>query len=647
LPEPDTLPDLPQESAEELYENAPCGYVTTRPDGTIVRINRTFLLWTGFERDALLAGRRFQDLLTVPGRIFYETHVAPLLRLQGLVKELTFDLSLADGASLPVLVNATLLLDSAGRPATIRMALVDVTDRRRYERELLLARRNAEQLAAVVSATSDAVMLLGADGVIQSWNRGAERMFGYPAHEAIGRRAEELLVPPDRRAEHEHALEEARAGREVGLETVRHDRLGRRLDVSLNLTPHETESGAVSSISSIVRDVSARRRAEADLRQAEQLRAVGTLAGGVAHEVNNQMTVVLGLGQFISQDLGEDHAVATDLRRMLEAAARTARVSDQLLAFSQQQLIKPQSLDLHQVAAELAPTLARQLGPDKDLVMDELESRLHVHADRAQVEHILTNLVTNARDAMDPGGRVTLRTADVVLDTIQARERSGEEVAPGAYVLLEVSDNGRGMDEATAARVFEPFFTTKAVGEGTGLGLSMVHGIVRQQGGRVRITTAPGAGTTVAIYLPAVTAGTIPARPKPRTSAAVLVVEDEPIVRELARRTLEAAGMAVVEAENGRQAWELLEASSGPPELVLTDLVMPEMNGSQLAEAIAARWPAVPVLFTSAYPGADLQAAGLLPPNAPFVQKPFTPDILLDQVTRVLRTPGRSRAREP
>ena len=420
---------------------------------------------------------------------------------------------------------------------------------------------------------------------------------------------------------------------------MRIDRLGRRVDVSLTLTPHEGESGEVISLSSIVRDVSARRREEADLRRAEQLRTVGTLAGGVAHEVNNQMTVVLGLGQLIRKDLGEDHPVAEDLRQILHAAARTARVSHQLLAFSQQQFLAPETLDLHRVATELAPALALQLTADQHLIVEAHPSRNQVRADLTHLKHILADLVSNARDAMGPGGRVTVRTADVELGPMHAGGGPGEEVIPGAYVLLEVSDTGRGMDEATAARMFEPFFTTKPVGEGTGLGLSMVHGIVRQQGGHIRVTTVPGAGTTVAIYFPAIDiepAVSGPTQPRPRTSTAVLVVEDEPGVRQLARRALEAAGMRVVEAESGQVAWELLQLSRGAPELVVTDVVMPGMSGTQLGEAIEARWPDVPVLYTSAYPGSELRVKGMLPAHAPFLQKPFTPDQLVAEVAHLL-----------
>ncbi len=642
---PESLPEVPEESSHELYEDAPCGYVTSRPDGVIVRVNRTLLKWTGYEHSDLLTGRRFQDLLTVPGRVFYETHAAPLLRLQGLVKELALDLLLRDGSSLPVLVNAVQLHDPAGRPLSIRTTLVDMTDRRRYERDLLLARRRAEQLAAVVNASGDAIMRSTVDGIIQTWNRGAERLFGWTAEEAIGRRASELLVPADRAAEHEGSLAELRAGREVRLETVRVNRGGRRIDVSMTLTPHEEAFGEGVAVSAIVRDVSERRRVEAELRRAEQLQVVGTLAGGVAHEINNQMTAVLGFGEFVRRALGPGHPQTPDVRQMLDAASRAARISQQLLAFSRRQLIEPRILHLDGVVTGLAPVLSPLLGADKALVIEPSGSSRQVRADATQIQQLLINLVANARDAMEPGGRLTISTEDAILDEAHLRAHPADDVVPGPCVLLTVSDTGTGMDAATLAHAFEPFFTTKPVGQGTGLGLSMVHGIVRQHGGQVWAASEPGAGTTIRVYFP-VAEGAADDHPGARAplaepvrqagSAAVLVVEDETVVRDIARRSLEEAGLTVMEAENGQRAWHMLTTASVPPELVLTDLVMPDMDGRMLGDAIHRRWPELPVLYTSAYSGSDMRARGMLPNEAHFIQKPFTPDELVGRVSEML-----------
>ena len=502
MPNLDPIADPPDEGAEELYENAPCGYITTRADNTIARVNQTLLQWTGYSRDELLSGRRFHDLLTVPGRIYYETHLGPLLQMQGLVKGVAFDLVLANGNLLPVLVNAVLVRDAEGRPLSTRATLVDVTDRRRYERELLEARRRAEQLAGVVNASSDAIMLATPDGTILTWNRGAEILFGWSAHEVVGRKATALTVPPDRQAEYQVVLEELRAGREVRLETVRLDRAGRRLDVSITATPHVEPPGEVVTISAIVRDVSELRRAEQGQRRAERLLAVGTLAGGVAHEVNNQMTTVLGLAEFVLRGLGPGHPQARDVQDMARAAVRAAGVSKQLLAFSRQQLLDPRLLDVHQVVMEIVPVLADVLGAGRELVIAPTRARGRVRADPRQMELVLLSLVSNARDAMQAAGRMTVGVEDARLGDPEVRAHPEDDVVPGAYVLVSAVDTGCGMDAATLARMFEPFFTTKSVGEGTGLGLSMVYGIVKQHGGQIWVSSVPDEGTTVRIYLP-------------------------------------------------------------------------------------------------------------------------------------------------
>jgi PAS domain S-box-containing protein len=499
-------PALPEESLAELYDEAPCGYLASAPDGTILRVNQTLLRWTGYAPEELTGVRRLMDLLTVPGRIFYQTHLQTRLSMHGEVREATLDLLRADGTVLPILLNAVLHRDDGGQPWYVRSMIVDLTERRRYELELLGARRRAEQLAAVVDAAGDAILVMSPDGTILTWNRGAERLFGWPAAQTVGRRVGQLLVPSDRQEEHARCLAELTRGLELWLETVRVDRSGRRLDVSLALTPHTEALGEVGAISAIIRDVSDRRRAEAEQRRAERLQTVGTLAGGVAHEVNNQVMAVLGYGEFLRRALGPDHPQAGDLGEMMTAAARAAQISHQLLAFSQQALIMPRVLDLHRLASGAAERLSSELGSEKALLIAPNRSRHRVRADRTQIEQVLINLTANARDAMAPGGQLTITVEDTVLTEADPSVGAAEDVVAGSYVLLSVQDTGSGIDPADLPHVFEPFFTTKPVGEGTGLGLSMVYGIVKQHHGQVSAASEPGAGTTIRIYLPAIDA---------------------------------------------------------------------------------------------------------------------------------------------
>jgi PAS domain S-box-containing protein len=497
---------VPEETAEELYEHAPCGYLSALPDGTIVRVNQTLLDWTGYSRERLL-GRRLRDLLPLPARVFYETHYDPLLRMQGFVREMALELVCARGTLLPVLINAVQQRDSLGRPLMTRTTIFDATERRSYEQQLLHARRRAEQLAAVVESSADAIVIVAVDGTIQTWNAGAENMFGYTAAEAIGARVRDLLVPPEYAAEFDQVMSLVRMGQQAQVETVRIRKDGTRVDVSLSLTPHIEPPGEVVAISAISRDITERRRMESRLRQTEQLQAVATLAGGVAHEVNNQMTVVLGFGEFVLRSLDQGRSEVQDVRAMVDAAAKVARLSRQLLAFSQQLPMVGQTVDLSALIEGLVPALRNLLGDDKRLVVSLDRPTSPVHGDPVQLEQVLIQLTSNARDAMSDGGQLSVSLRDVHLDDLDAKARPGDEVIPGDYVLLSVSDNGMGMDPATLSRAFEPFFTTKPFGQATGLGLAMVHGIVKQHGGHVWGTSEPGLGTTIQIYLPTTLSG--------------------------------------------------------------------------------------------------------------------------------------------
>jgi PAS domain S-box-containing protein len=331
-------------------------------------------------------------------------------------------------------------------------------------------------------------------------------VFGYTPAEATGRLVSELLVRAEGEGEYERALEQARAGREVLLETVLFHKNGTPVDVSLSLTPHLEAPGELVAISSIIRDVTDRRVAEKRLQEAEKLQSVGTLAGGVAHEVNNQMTVVLGFGRFVLQALGHDHPQARDVQKILNAAERAARISRQLLAFSRKQMIIPENFSVASLLRQIEPALRKELGAEHELLIETGSSEPQVSADPRQIERTLMNLTRNARDAMSPGGQLWIRVEHSSLTEDDARLRPGDEVRPGPYVLLTVSDTGSGMDEDTLRRAFEPFFTTKPFGNATGLGLATVYGIVKQHGGQVWASSKPGGGTTVRVYLPPATA---------------------------------------------------------------------------------------------------------------------------------------------
>ena len=402
--------------------------------------------------------------------------------------------------------------------------------------------------------------------------------------------------------------------------------------------------GKVIAMTGTCQDVTDRRTAEEQLRLAHRMESVGRLAGGVAHEANNQMTVVLSAAEYILARPDLPPAVRADAEHIRSAAERTAAVTSQLLAFSRQQLRKPQTLDLNAVIGKFRPVLERTLGADC-MVTFQLDPALGaVHADPGQVQQVLLNLTLNARDAMPRGGGLTVKTSNASLPESSGDLPQGVDVRPGRYARLAVSDTGHGMDRTTLAQVFEPFFTTKGVGRGTGLGLSTVYGIVKQSDGYVWAHSEPGHGATFEIYLPIseVRSGSA-ATQRPREPAGqgelVLLVEDDAPVRAFAARALTDEGYRVLEAENGDRALELLRMGGHRPAIVLTDVVMPGMTGSDLADAVAQLAPGTPVLFTSGYPDGEILRRGLLEPGAAFLPKPFSPEALVRAVRS--RTRGR------
>ena len=379
--------------------------------------------------------------------------------------------------------------------------------------------------------------------------------------------------------------------------------------------------------------------AQEQLTQAQKMEAVGRLAGGVAHDFNNLLTVITGRTTLLRHQLG-DGSPARHVGLIEQAAERAAALTRQLLAFSRKQVLQPTRLDVNDVVTTFTPMLRSLIGEDI-----ELEARLAptvspVKADPGQLEQVLMNLVVNARDAMPRGGRVTIETRDVVLDAGYAARHA--DVAPGAYVLLAVRDTGTGMDAATMAHIFEPFFTTREPGTGTGLGLATVYGIVKQSEGHIAVSSEPGHGASFRIYLP-VAAGPVRMRTEEpvaasssRGSETVLLVEDEPDVRDLLREVLMTAGYEVLAARDVHEALRLAEAHPAPIHLLLSDVIMPQISGPEVAAGVQRRRPGIKVLFMSGYTDGAIAHHGVLEPGVAFVQKPFTPAVVSRRIRELL-----------
>lgn len=473
----DVAEGLLEVSLGELYEEAPCGYLFTRPDGAIVRVNRTFLDWTGYTREELLAPLRFQDLLTVPGKIFYENQYAPLLQLRGSVREVAFDLVRRRREPLPVLVNAVQQTDPTGRPALVASILFDATDRRAYERELLLARRQAEELAAVVTTAGDAIISASPEGVVLTWNAGAERLFGQSARDSIGRALREFLPLSDAPAEMARIADELRAGRPVYLETVARRADGGTIDVSVGLTPHPGELGELGAVSAIIRDIGERRALE---RLQQEFLAMAS------HELRNPLLTIRGNAQLMRR------REAYNVRAIDAIIAQTDRldrlVSDLLLTSQ----LGADRLDLRPTATDLA-TEAR--AAVEALPPDGLPVRVAGHAvalpvlaDRQRLGQVFANLLTNAIKYSPEGGEITVSLS---------REAGEARVA--------VRDRGVGISPEALPRLFDRFYRVAATAggaSGLGLGLYIARRIVEAHGGRLTVVSTLGAGSTFTVALP-------------------------------------------------------------------------------------------------------------------------------------------------
>ncbi|HKY21459.1 MAG TPA: response regulator [Vicinamibacterales bacterium] len=399
------------------------------------------------------------------------------------------------------------------------------------------------------------------------------------------------------------------------------------------------ESGTPIRAAGISMDVTERQHLEEENRQSQKVEAIGQLAGGIAHDFNNLLTAIQGYAELLCDDLGAESPHQRDLREIRMAADRAASLTRQLLAFSRRQILNPRLIDLRESLRGLESMLNRLIGEHITVTLRMADKLACVKADPGQIEQVILNLALNARDAMPDGGSLLLEVATVELDNAYGRRHIS--VLPGHYVMLAVSDTGVGMDSATQRRIFEPFFTTKPEGRGTGLGLSTVYGIVKQSGGYIWVYSEPGKGTTFKVYLPSVD------EPADETSEAVvldvltgtetvLVVEDEPGVRELVRKVLERHGYVVLLAASPHEALETAQRHDGPIHLLATDVVMPEMSGQALARQVAGSRPQMRVLYMSGYTDNAIVHHGVLHPDTPFLQKPFTPQALARKVRMVL-----------
>jgi PAS domain S-box-containing protein len=633
----------------DLLEALPDAVIAVDHDGNIIQANSLVQELFGYEREELI-GQKVEILIPESYRRQHLHHrdtfaQTPKTRRMGL------DLDLygrrRNGSTFPVEISLSPVSTETG--THVLSAIRDITDRKRIAEELRRAneelhRRTTEQLgeyrsrlASIIDSSEDAILSKGLDGTITSWNRGAERMYGYAPDEVVGKHIS-LLIPSDRANEVPEILRKVAEGeRTEHHESVRVTKDGRRLDVSISVSPLRDAAGDIVGASVIARDITAQKRAEGQLRQSQKMEAIGRLAGGVAHDFNNILGIINACAEFLRDRIDPAAEPSLYVENIRKALERGTSLTKQMLAFSRTSAIQPRILDLNERLREISKLLRPLLGDDIEVLIVPRSPSAVVETDPGQLDQIVVNLAVNARDAMPRGGKFILETSAVRLDEDFAERH--QSVPAGKYVLLAVSDTGSGMDEATASRIFEPFFTTKDVGKGTGLGLATVYGIVKQSGGHILVYTEPGQGTTFKIYLPSAEHKIgLASEPEAETvslnrrGTTILLAEDDEIMRSLTRKLLEEHGYAVVEADDGKSALEWVQSHPDPIDLLLTDVVMRRMSGPELVEHLTASHPTLKVIYMSGYAGELMANREVLKPGVTLLEKPFSRTTLLNTI---------------
>ena len=621
---------------EILLDHNVVGFFRSQMDGRLLDCNTTFAQILGYTSR--------EEVLQCDASDFYfspndRASFLEQLREQKGLFNFECRLRKKDGSTVWVLENVFIASDQAGAATMLEGTMVDVSEHKRTEQAL---QDSQERLQGIIGSAMDAIITVNGNQRIVVFNHAAEAIFGCPASEALGQPISKFIPERFREAHSRHIQEFGRtgvSGRSMyspgTLWAVRSS--GEEFPIEATISQTKTSHEKLYTV--ILRDISVRKRAEDELRQVQKMKALGHLAGGVAHEFNNYLSIILGYSDLLETRAGEDEPLRRELAEIKNATQKAASLTRQLLAFSRKQVIEPSVLDLNAAIWETHKLLRRLIPANIDVVPVLHPDLCRVKFDPAQIQQILLNLVINARDAMPEGGKVTIETSEVELD--QEFASRNLEVQPGNYVMLSVSDNGLGMDMETASHIFEPFFTTKTQSKGTGLGLSTTYGIVKQSGGHVTVTSVPDKGTIFRVYIPALAAsdqvstgsgGSEAESPRIET---ILVAEDNSVLRRLLRITLECKDYKVLEAKDGQEALSICERYAEPIDLIVTDLMMPRMTGLQLKQKAVALRPETKFLLISGYPDVVVDKMGLVG-NADYLEKPFLPDELLQKVRELL-----------
>jgi two-component system, cell cycle sensor histidine kinase and response regulator CckA len=620
-----------------IFEDAIVGIYQSSPDGRLLSVNPAMARMYGFNSP--------EEMITCVTDVSRQLYVDParreefkrLLREEGVVRHFELHVYRRDGTQMWLWTNAQAVREG---DTVVRYegTFEDITERKLLEDQLHKAQQEYRE---IVENAIVGVFQSTPDGRYLSINPAMANMLGYDSPQemmaSITNISEQIYVDPQRGEELKNLLAEKGVAKNFVCQAYRKD--GSKMWLSANVRAIFRDS-VVVRYEGMNEDVTQRKLLEDQLRQAQKMEAVGQLAGGVAHDFNNMLSVITGYSDLLQMNLPPEDPSHKHAEEIAKAGRRAAALTRQLLAFSRKQVIQPVVLDLNAATHELEKMLRRLIGENIEITFKRNPRLGRVKMDLGQVEQVLMNLAVNARDAMPRGGRLCIETTNIELDETYARQNV--YVLPGSYVMLSVSDTGCGMDKETQLHIFEPFFTTKASGKGTGLGLSTVYGIAKQNAGYIMVYSEVGKGTTFRLYLPRLADAAKVSLPThapetiPNGTETVLVVEDEEPLRILARTCLESNNYSVLDAPNGAAALELAKKHPGRIHLLLTDVVMPGMSGRELANHLVALQPEVKVLYMSGYTNDLIDQHGILDPDTVLLEKPFTLRMLLTKVYHVL-----------
>jgi two-component system, cell cycle sensor histidine kinase and response regulator CckA len=517
-------------------------------------------------------------------------------------------------------------------PVGLLGTMVDITDRKAAEARL-------ERLSAAIEQASESVAIIDTKGKIQYVNCAFERNTSYSREELVGESFRVLRSSLQDSSAYEDLWSAIAKGERWTGRLLNRRKDGSSIEEESTVSPVRNESGEIVNFVAVNRDVTKEVELEKQLLHAQKMEAVGRLAGGVAHDFNNLLTAIIGYGQLVQNALGPNHSLRSEIKEILDAGTRAASLTGQLLAFSRRQKLVPRNIDLTETIGNLMKMLHRIIGEDIDLSFHTSPSVHQVFADSGQIEQVIMNLVVNARDAMPSGGRLIIEANNVILDEQYCRENLWAK--PGEYARISVTDTGIGMDAETRRHIFEPFFTTKESGKGTGLGLAVVYGIVKQHDGLIHVYSEPGHGTTFKIYFRAQSIVTQDGSTEAQSAVrggdeTILIAEDEETLRELARSILQNLGYRVLLASNGEEAVSKYNAAEGEIDLVMLDLIMPRLGGSDAYKRMIATGKRVPVIFMTGYASGTVQTQAVGATGAVLIQKPYAVDELVRAVREML-----------